>query len=122
MCTGDLYIRRIVNYDGDIEVGIEHQDDYMSIKENIETLLFEKPNVKQPVYVVNAEDNLAALIAIFNEEADIIRNGKKEYANVPKREKFLTIMKESSSKMKILPRFKRYFPEDLQQKYNMCFQ
>ena len=121
LCTGDLYIRRIVTHKGEIEVGREHQDEYLSTKEIIEDILHRRPNVKQPAYVANAEDNIAALIAIFNEEADIVRNGKKEYKDVSKREKLLTIMKESCDKMKILPKFREYFQEDLQKKYRMCF-
>jgi len=78
--------------------------------------------VNKPEYIVNAKDNIAAAIAIFNEEADIIRNGKKEYADIPKQEKLLTIIKENCNRMKILPKFRDYFPKDLQKKYSMCFQ
>ena len=122
LCTGDPYIRRVKDPKRDIYPNDDEQFRYENYKEFLLVHLYNKPNVKKPDYVVNAKDNIAAAIAIFNEEADIVRNGKKEYANVPKREKFLTIMKENCDLMKILSQFREYFPEDLQKKYSMCFQ
>ena len=122
LCTGDVYIRRVNTSRGEIYPTAEQQYQYESTKEIIYDILFMHPNVKKPNYIVNAKDNIAAAIAIFNEEADIVRNGSKEYASVPKREKLLTIIKENCNRMKILPQFREYFPDDLQKKYSMCFQ
>ena len=122
LCTGDVYIRRIKTSRSDIYPTTEQQIQYESTKEIIYDILFMRPNVNKPEYIVNAKDNIAAAIAIFNEEADIIRNGKKEYADIPKQEKLLTIIKENCNRMKILPKFRDYFPKDLQKKYSMCFQ
>ena len=77
---------------------------------------------KKPDYVIDAVDNIDALIRIFNKEADIVRNGSTDYKNVAENEKLLTIIRESSDKMKILPKFKKYFSLELQKKYADCFQ
>lgn len=122
LCSGDVYIRRVNTSKGEVYPGIDEQYKYESLKEIIYSILFMMPNVDKPSYVASAKDNIAAMIAIFNEEADIVKNGSRDYINVPKEEKLLTIIKENCNQMKIAPQFRGYFPEELQKKFSMCFQ